>query len=386
MRALSKIVVTGAVMAAALGVGIGTALADPSASPATTDIVGVGSDTTTFLFNQFSTDYNGTISSTTPHLYSWNATGSTTIQSKGTAGTDTNCAITRPNGSGAGISTLSKGLLAADGNPCVDFARSSRATTSSDPTGFVFDAFARDAITWSASSTGHAPSGASLTLAQLGEIYSCNNTATTDGGWRWSDFFTGASTDEIVPILPQTGSGTRAQFLTDIGVTTPGACVINGTYNGAVIEENEGTNAVFSASNAADQVFPFSIGAYISEVYTKTVTAQQPGSLVPEDLTNGTTAVAPIKTTTSPVSINTGLPSTAYRLLYNVVKNGSTTGTALPSYLVPVFGNTTQAGWICSSTAAATDIKNFGFLTLSSSNCGALTTSQGGSNTRSSTG
>lgn len=65
-------------------VAAGQASADPSilpTLPAAKDIVGVGSDTTQSVLNQFSADYNTFLGtgSTLPHLYSWDATGSATI-------------------------------------------------------------------------------------------------------------------------------------------------------------------------------------------------------------------------------------------------------------------------------------------------------------------
>lgn len=61
--------------------------------------MGVGSDTTQAVLNQFSTDYNAFLgaSSTLPRLYSWDATGTSPIVTKTGATTPFN----RPNGSSA---------------------------------------------------------------------------------------------------------------------------------------------------------------------------------------------------------------------------------------------------------------------------------------------
>ena len=78
--------------------------------------------------------------------------------------------------------------------------------------------------TWPSGKTTNSPTA--LSKAQLKAIYECTDTKWTQVG--------GASTDTIIPVLPQNGSGTRKTFLTDIGFTTdangnvteaPGGCV-----------------------------------------------------------------------------------------------------------------------------------------------------------------
>src|SRR5437763_15747741 len=120
MRTLTKIAAAG-VVAAALGTAAsGAALADPPAgvTPAPSDIVGVGSDTTQGVLNHVADAYNGQAPAPVQKVYSWDATGSATITPK--LGCST---INRPSGSSAGI-----GALKADSSipSCVDFARSSR--------------------------------------------------------------------------------------------------------------------------------------------------------------------------------------------------------------------------------------------------------------------
>jgi ABC-type phosphate transport system substrate-binding protein len=235
-----------------IGLAAGPALADPPSGtvPAHTSIVGVGSDTTMNVVNQISVDYDKT--SATRKLYSWDAVGSTTISTK------TGCAaITRPNGSGAGISAL-KANARPSGDTidfCVDFARSSRGPQTGDgaTTHLAFVAYAKDAVTWSANSTTNAT--ASLTTLQLRAIYSCNaallGTGKT-GRVTWNEVG-GTSASAVVPVIPQSSSGTRSFFLSKIGVTTLGSCVVP-TNN--TVEENEGTNAIFANTNKANEIFP----------------------------------------------------------------------------------------------------------------------------------
>ena len=374
MRALRTVILAGAAVAA-LAAGTGAALADPSSTPSVTSIVAVGSDTTQYLADQFSTDYDST--SPTSDFYSWDATNPTTGLPGDTIETknDANCSITRPNGSGAGITQLQDKLKTTNGTDyCVDLSRASRNIKSSDGTGLVSVLFAKDLITYAINSGGHGV--ANLTDTDLTAIYECNasliNSADT-GAVTWSEVG-GTSTDAIVPVLPQSSSGTRQQWLSDIGVTTPGSCVVNGAYNGTTIEENEGDNAVFTAagdpSGYQDVLGIFSAGNYVSQVYTDAIPDVH-GTLQLEDIDSK----APL---TSTHTINTAglsaFPATYIRGLYFVALNaGTASAPAVPTTpinLVPFLGQGNATGWIC-GTAAATDIKHYGFATAS--NCGALT-------------
>ena len=374
MRALRTVILAG-VAVATLAAGAGAALADPSSAPSVTSIVSVGSDTTQYLSDQFSTDYN-TTSPTNPY-YSWNATNPTTGLPGDTISTknDANCSITRPNGSGAGITQLQDKLKTSNGTDyCVDAARSSRNIKSTDGTGIVSVLFAKDLITYAINSGGNGVTN--LTDTDLTAIFECNasliNSADT-GAVTWSEVG-GTSTDAIIPVLPQSSSGTRSQWLSDIGVTTPGSCVVNGAYNGTTIEENEGNNAVFtSAGNPSgykDVLGIFSAGNYVSQVYTDAIPNVH-GTLQLEDIDSK----APL---TSSDTINTSgltaFPATYIRGLYFVVLNAGTASApkvpTTPVSLVPFLGQGNTSGWICGTTAA-TDIKHYGFATAS--NCGALT-------------
>ena len=73
--------------------------------PRHNDIVGVGAQVTDLLLDQLSVDYNATITSSAPHLYSYDAQGSPTIPEK--AGCDVGGSDpVRVNGANAGISAL----------------------------------------------------------------------------------------------------------------------------------------------------------------------------------------------------------------------------------------------------------------------------------------
>jgi len=380
VRALRSVILA-AVAAATLAAGTGSALADPPSGtvPAVTDIVAVGSDTTQFLGDQFSKDYNAT--SPTNKFYSWDAVNPTTGVVGDTIKTknDANCSIVRPNGSGQGIAAVQNKLKASNGtNYCVDLARASRNINSGDKAGIASVIFAKDLITYAINSGGNGVTN--LTDTDLTAIFECNASlisSSFSGPVKWSEVG-GTSTDAIVPVLPQASSGTRSQWLSDIGVTatTIGSCVDNGSFGTSdpTIEENEGTNAVFTAtgnpSGYKDVLFPFSGGSYVGQVYTK-ASPDQHGTLVLEDIDGK----APL---TSTHTINTSglsaFPAKYIRGLYLVTLNaGTATAPKVPTTpvdLTKLLGQGNNTGWICGTTAA-TDITHFGFATAS--NCGTLT-------------
>jgi ABC-type phosphate transport system substrate-binding protein len=367
MRTLKKLFVAAAAAATVTATAMGPALADPpkGVTPKATDVVGVGSDTLEFLLDQFSFDYNRT-HSTGAKLYSWDALNPVTgltdniVEKSGCASTP------RPDGSSAGIAELAKNAKTGT-HFCVDFARSSRPRASTDPAkgpgGILFVALAKDAVTWAANSTTNAPS--SLTPAQLNGIYSC-----TIRNWNQ----VGGKSGTINAQLPQTSSGTRAFFLTAIGVTTPGSCV------GSTAEENEGINPVLKGANT---IFPYSIGKYIAEKFhsakclnstctgnpaCKPTSTQNRfgcdthGSMVLHKI-NG---IAPTTGTGTSTVINSKFPSNFVRTVFDVVRWAKTANN-IPGYLQKFFDakNTTGtgpvSGWACSNSIAHQDMINYGF-------------------------
>ena len=103
---------------------------------------------------------------------------------------------------------------------------------------------------------------ASLTLLQLKNIYLCKTT-------NWDKV--GGTAGTIDAFIPQSGSGTRNTFLLALGggVTpiTPGSCVSDLPTQadpGGTLEENEGINPALNDINA---IFPYSIGAFVSQAY-----------------------------------------------------------------------------------------------------------------------
>jgi ABC-type phosphate transport system substrate-binding protein len=355
---LKKLLMVGGIAAAAVGVMASQALAEPPSTPSVTDLVAVGSDTTQAVSDQFQTDYNASTNAP-PSYWSYDAVPAGNITPKAGCSSTT----VRPNGSGAGIAELAKNLhpTGDSTNFCVDVARSSRDKQAGDPAGLTWVPFARDAVSWSANSTTNAPT--SLTTAQLAAIYKCDDTALGGAGdpVTW-DEVGGTGSDAVVPVIPQSSSGTRSFFLSQIGVTTAqlGSCVQpGGGQTNTTPEENEGTDPIFhNAATQADVIYPYSVAVYLAQTEHNHGAGNQ-GNLVLHSV-NGT---SPTTGTAPNATINT---SFAYlRLVYNVVRGSGT----VPANLQKLIGTGPGTGWICTSGSA--DVTSFGFLPLGA-NCGDL--------------
>jgi ABC-type phosphate transport system substrate-binding protein len=233
MRKLTRLLAGAASVAAAAALVAGTTVtsahADPignngrSVVPQSYDVVGVGSDTIEYLLDQLSVDYNSSHTvhnAANPYIYSWDATppsnpSNTTSKIIAKAGCFTRTSpqgILRPDGSSAGITALDNNTFDTVGTRpyhyCIDFARSSRARTSTDPKeasgGIIFVPLAQDGVTYAVRSarSGGTNAPANLTTADLKAIYTCASNAR-----NWTAF--GGKNGTIKPFLPQTGSGTR---------------------------------------------------------------------------------------------------------------------------------------------------------------------------------
>jgi ABC-type phosphate transport system substrate-binding protein len=345
--------------------------------------VGLGADTQEYLVDQFSGDYNATISSSTAtHLYNWDATNPVTGALSDTITIKQNCApIPRPNGSSAGIKQLATFATTSDNHNiyCDNFADDARPRASTDPSfgpgGVAFVALAADAVTWATPKTTDAP--ASLTPTQLNEIYTCTLT-------NWDQV--GGKNAPIQPFVPQSGAGTGTFFLGAIGVTTPGPCV---SSDNNTLEQNEGVNPVLHTPEA---IWIYSIGQYIGQRYHSPActnsgcTASPPctpragknefgcdlhGTYVLKEI-NG---IAPTTGTNEGTKINPAFDATFDRVLYQVVPYDPSTTDHIPGAesgapggvnLEKIFG---ASGWACTNASAKLDIKNYGFESIPT--CGA---------------
>jgi ABC-type phosphate transport system substrate-binding protein len=362
------------VVAAAIAMTSVPAAADPPSgvTPGPTAIVGVGSDTIEYVFDQFAHDYDASHRSG-PQLYSWDATNPKTEAIGDIIKFKSGCQPEpRPDGSGAGLTAVSTNEGGSTGgHPCVDFGRSSSARSTTAPPyapgGVAFVTLAGDAVTYATEAGSNAPNN--LSTAQLTEIYECQVT-------NWGQV--GGKNAPIDAFLPQTSSGTRSFFLKAIGVSSPGACVSDGNNT---IEENEGYN---SDLHSPDAIFPYSIGKYLAEVYhsasclnsgctavhgvvCKPHAGQNEfgcnthGNMVLRSI-NGT---APVSGSGRSSVINQAFTSAFVRTLFEIVRYTTSTGDHIPAYLEPLFG---ANGWVCTSPVAKADLVSYGFIVLPS--CG----------------
>ena len=272
---------------------IATAVATPAAAdpiPQPRDVVGVGSDTSEFVMNYLADGatlggalnpgYNSTANA---RLVSFDATGSTTVVLK--AGS---AAVTRPNGSGAGKAVL----YGASNNVNVNYARSSSGPSTAENSASLWHVpFAVDGLKLATASTSNAP--ASITPAQMVGIYNGSIT-------NWNQI--GGSSGTIVPMIPQSGSGTRSFFIAQLKAANGNVDVV---LAGSVQSVQEHDSAPIAAN--ANAVAPFSTARFA--------------------------------TTASGIKLEGGF--TAERAIYNVVRNADLS----KPWFTAVFGSD---GSICS--------------------------------------
>jgi ABC-type phosphate transport system substrate-binding protein len=375
MRMLAKVISAVAVASAAVTLSAGVAAADPPSGtvPKLTDVVGVGSNTTESMLDQLSLNYNGA-HKTGARIYSFDALANAAATTSANVTLKAGCkALPRPNGSSAGITDLST-TQSVSGHNCINFARSSRAPKSTDPTNVTFVPLALDNVTYASITKGsNAPTN--LTTAQLHSIYTCSATKWTQVG--------GKSSATIHPLLPQANSGTLAFFESAIGIATsgPGKCV----SEPATLEENEGVDPIYTGANAANEIVPFSAGKWDAQAFhsaackfttcgtdksgvninCKTPTKTQNkfgcdvnGVLKLNDI-NGT---APTTGKGTSTVLNPKFTKIFVRTLYDVVKATK----SIPSTLTPFFG---PKGFFCSKTEDSV-ITNYGF--EHDSDCGGI--------------
>jgi hypothetical protein len=219
-----------AAIVAACGVALsGLAMVPAQAEPVSNTYAIVGSDT---LEDVVGAIVNGTnITGNSVRLYtsdnaslgSFDATGTPYIITK-----PNGARFGRPNGSGDGVKALSRSIDGAaftsgtTGGPTavtitgqVDIARSSSAGTLNANGELIYIPFGRDAIAYAYGATDGTTAMAtnldSLTLAQLADLYTCGGSTTAT-----SQTFGGQT---VTAYIPQSGSGTRKDFLSKIGKT-----------------------------------------------------------------------------------------------------------------------------------------------------------------------
>ena len=366
MRMLSKLVTGAAAVATVTALSAGPALADPpkGVTPAPGSVVSVGAQTQQNLFDALATNWDKANPKKT-QLYTWDALNSAGVDNN--IATKKGCApIVRPNGASPGITSLAANIKIGS-HYCIDFARSSRAEKSTDPAGLSFIPFAFDSVTYaSVTKNPKTPKGsnapANLTTKELAEIYTCTAT-------KWNQVG-GKSSATIHPLLAQASAGTVTFFLTAIGVTTPGKCVSEPT----TLEENEGTNSMFTGKNAANEIIPFSTGDWIAQAYhsaacvNKSCTAVKGVTCKPKKgqnafgcadngvlKLNGINGTKPVSGTGAKAILNSHFSSIFIRTLYDVVRTAKTKD-SIPAYLEQFIGT---KGLVCKNPSL---VKDYGFL------------------------
>ncbi|HEY3436609.1 MAG TPA: substrate-binding domain-containing protein [Actinotalea sp.] len=321
-RSKVSVLVTAA-LAGLLAASLATpASADPSPQPK--DLVGVGSDTTEFAVGYLAdgTRVGGLLkagfnsAAAGSRLVSFDATGPVARTGAGTvaspyvyAATPTvvlragSVAINRPNGSGAGKALL----FAPNNNTNVNFARSSSSLNTAEVSAGLFQIpFALDGLQLATATVSNAP--AAITPAQMVGIY--DGTIT-----NWSQI--GGSNGVIVPMLPQSGSGTLSFFTAQLTAANGGTPV---TLRSGIVTVQEHDSAPIAAD--ANAVGPFSLARF--------------------------------NTQATGIKLEAGF--SAQRAVYNVVRTADVSKASFTA----VFG---PSGFVC-STAGRTLIQAAGFQQL----------------------
>ncbi|MEV6925582.1 hypothetical protein AB0M46_13930 [Dactylosporangium sp. NPDC051485] len=376
MRSAIKAIVAGGFAAGLLFAMAGNAAAEPPPTPGVLDYTSVGSDTLQGLENAIQADWNAT---SPAHKYvSWNATGGGSIVPKGT-GTSACASITRPNGSGSGITNLAANAVTGAGDAgahyCINIARSSRGPQAGDPTGLTWLNLAKDDVSWAADASGNAPSN--LTRAQLANIFAC-----TPGYTHWNDpAIGGTSSDTIYPVLPQPGSGTRSFWLSALGVAA-GSCVDTTTNP----EENEGTNAIFTGAHKANVIFPYSGAVYAAQHFNShgagdegTLTIRDIDGQSPVNASGTPRTINPNFTTPTPAADKNKFLRIVYKVIRTTALNttGTKDGSVYADLAAPYNISTHTGGYECQYSTSAPfptpeqELLSYGFASLGAQ-CGAV--------------
>lgn len=360
--------------------------------PAAYDIVAVGSESLAFVEDQLTWNYNKTAakkkhSPSNPFIYSWdgsppsnlNDTTSKIVVKQG-------CKLNlRPDGSSAGIEDMPKygktsyttksksGKKIKHTVPCVDFARSSRPRSSSDPAfakgGDAFVVLGEDAVTYAVTSNTNAPNN--LSRADLVKIFGCSvGAAHGFAANTWGALLGSKAKDpsaKIDPIVPQSGSGTLSFWMeTALGLPTdtePACGTAAKLGFAAQPEENEGISKVFLLHGKPNPnvIYPYSIGVYASQEFHSAKIGKTPskkqnkfgkddrGVLHLDSIAGLGRPI--IKEKTNPKWNN----SPFRRFLFDVVRYATNTKNHIPSYLEKWLGPT---GYFCKQH---TVLEDYGF-------------------------
>jgi ABC-type phosphate transport system substrate-binding protein len=386
VRIWKTMVAAGAIAAATTALAVAPASAEPInpltgkvVVPAAYDIVGVGSQSITYVVGQLTYNYDKNVvgrkhSPANPFIYSWDAVPPNNLNNTGQMIVVKQGCVKnlRPNGSGAGIKALTsygstsytfKGKKHVV--PCIDFARSSRPRGKSDPAagpgGVAFVTLAGDAVTYATTKGSNAPNN--LSQKQLKQIFGC--TVLAAHGFKagtWGALLGGKAKNpkqKIDPILPQAGSGTLSFWAaTALGLasTNEPLCGKAGTITDPTKqpEENEGTNSLFKAGGKPDPnvIYPYSIGAYLSQSQNSAKCGTKPSKTqnmfgcnqIGVLVLNGISGTKPATGPKGHMVTNAAwLKTPFHRFLFDVV-NWAPTADHIPAYLEKWLG---KKGYFC---------------------------------------
>lgn len=327
VRKYSAGIAASALLASGLALtAVAPASADPTFTPSGTDIVGVGSDTIEFVVKDLAAGM--TIDGT--FVPGWNASHPTqriasfdaTPQPSNIVLREGHAAVARPNGSGSGKARL----FGAGNDVDVNFARSSSSLSAAEQGELTQYPFAVDGLKMAVSGLVASNAPATLTAAQVVDIYK--------GTYKkWSDIDPTYSADFIRPFTPQPGSGTRSFFDAELKAANGGVAV----------------------------TYPAASGGYLG--------VQETQEHSPTDVQNDPNAIVPFSTARAQtldnraaIKLENGYQ--AKRAVYNVIRNADT-GTA---WATGIFGT---GGFFCSA-AAKPIIEANGFAQLASTGNGGV--------------
>ncbi|MDR2453133.1 MAG: hypothetical protein LBD51_00945 [Bifidobacteriaceae bacterium] len=331
---------------AALALTGGPALADPP-SGTYPPLAGTGSDTTQYVLDGLSA---AIVVQGDRVIGSYDAIGSAQIQTRANGPS-----FPRPNGSGNGIKALTASINptgtytwgGVDITGQLDFARSSSGPSTAG-TDLTYIPFAKDAVSYAYSDFGKSSVPSALTIEDLTAIYNGTRTSFVDKN---------GISRAYVPVLPQSGSGTRSFFLAQIGLAESDVAWIT-----SIVQENDG-----SGIDAIGEIVPFSVASWIAQnnnVVPNTISDNDVTlGAIDEDLYGAIPAV-------EDGAQNPAFPIT--RLVYNVVQTSRLSGVSAADVLL----QNTFAGAQSSVCQAGAVIASYGFGTIPT--CGDTSTYKSG--------
>jgi len=259
----------------ALGLA-GTANADYAAGPS--DVVGVGSDTLQYLGNFLADgdvggDAGFNSGAPTNRLVSYDATADANARLAYANGSTNTTVLTlnptvvdragsfpvaRPNGSGAGADALAAQAAhpTLQNDPNANFARMSSPPSHAQeiavPGGQMrVIQIATENLGLAVTASGSHIPAAGLSAQELVAIYQCSTTH-----WNALAGNSTGSTNTIIPLIPQSGSGTRSKFLADLQAANGGTAITLGSC--VVTSEENDPTAIGAQSSPTDAIEPMS--------------------------------------------------------------------------------------------------------------------------------